>query len=116
MSVGIGEPIANTTRLEDLESPKRHSFHLPQRSPQILQALFKSYEETRFSQNDPVAICYQEVEDGDDVLGVDGLDGPLLLTPLEAQHLVGETQDDPQLVALTLLRLGHLWNLELLTG
>lgn len=88
----------------------------PKGAHKYSKLFLRATEETRLSQKDPVAKCYQEVEDGDDVLGVDGLDGPLLLTPLEAQHLVGETQDDPQLVALTLLRLGHLWNLELLAG
>jgi hypothetical protein len=54
------------------------------------------------------------VKDGDDVLGVDGLDGPLLLVTLEPQDLVCEPEHDAQLVALALLRLSHLRDLQLL--
>ena len=39
---------------------------------------------------------HQEVEDGDDVLGVDGLDTPPGLVSLEAQHSVGDSQDNPE--------------------
>ena len=37
----------------------------------------------------------QQVEDGDDVLGVDGLDTPPGLVSLEPQHSVGDSQDNP---------------------
>ena len=39
---------------------------------------------------------HQEVEDGDDVLGVDGLDTPPGLVSLESQHSVGDSQDNPE--------------------
>ena len=38
---------------------------------------------------------HQEVEDGDDVLGVDGLHAPPGLVSLEAEHSVGDSQDNP---------------------
>lgn len=59
---------------------------------------------------------YEKVEDWDDVLRVDGLDGPLLLAPLQAEDLIGEAENDLQLVALALFGLGHLRDLELLSG
>ena len=37
----------------------------------------------------------QEVEDGHDVLGVDGLDAPPGLVPLQPQHAVSDSQDNP---------------------
>jgi len=56
------------------------------------------------------------VQDGDDVLRMDGFDGPLLLVPLQAEDLVGKAEYNFQLVALALFRLGHFWDLELLSG
>ena len=38
----------------------------------------------------------QEVEDGHDVLGVDGLDTPPGLVPLQPQHAVSDSQDNPE--------------------
>ena len=38
----------------------------------------------------------QEVEDGHDVLGVDGLDAPPGLVPLQPQHAVSDSQDNSE--------------------
>ena len=45
----------------------------------------------------------QEVEDGHDVLGVDGLDAPPGLVPLQPQHAVGDSQDNPGIHVLLIL-------------
>ena len=51
---------------------------------------------------------HQQMEDGDDVLGMNRLDTPPRLVPLEAEDPVGHAQDDLQLVLLPLLGLGDL--------
>ena len=60
-------------------------------------------------------LAYKQEQNGDDVLGVDGLNRPLLLVSLKSENLVCKSQDDPQLVPLALFRLSHLRNLELLS-
>ena len=54
------------------------------------------------------------MENRHDVLGVDGFDAPFLLTTGQAEHAIGETQDDSQFVALTFFGLGHFGNLKTL--
>ena len=56
------------------------------------------------------------MQDRHDVLGVHRVHAPLGLSPLQPQHVVGETQDDAQLVPLALLGLGHLGDLQLFAG
>ena len=60
--------------------------------------------------------AYQQVQDGDDVFGVHGINTPFCLTPVESQNPIGIAQYNSQLVPLPLFTLGHLGYLELLSG
>ena len=56
------------------------------------------------------------MQDGDNVLGVHGVDAPLGLAPLKPEHVVGKSQNNSQLVPLAILGLRHLRDLQQLSG